>query len=91
MANAELLVDPRLARADLEAPETVPRDAAGGVIPKLCIGMAKRWLARIACTRSPGVVSRNANVNACAQLRRETRHEALQFASYGHGPTHSVV
>ncbi len=76
LANGELLVDPRLASADLEATETVSRHAAGGVIPKLCIGQAKRRFACIGLTRSRGDVNGDTHMDGSANLCRETRHEA---------------
>ena len=74
LANGELLVDPRLASADLEATETVSRHAAGGVIPKLCIGQTNRRFACIGLTRScGGVVNGDTHFDGRPDLRRDTR------------------
>lgn len=77
LANSELLVDSRLARADLETTETISRHAAGRVVPQLRVRQTTSLLAFISSTRSrPSVVDWDANMNGCPDLRRDTCHEA---------------
>lgn len=78
--NGELLVDSRLASADLEATEAVSRHAARCLIPHLCFYRTGRQFARVRPRYFRTVIGGDANVDGSPHLGRDTRQKARQLA-----------